>query len=119
MANGLPEISLPVSLANSYLNGPIEIAADETDILAKVNEDNGISGILTDRNPLFSGNPGIFFKLFKNVDRHRGLLPGDSPVKGLQDVLSQIIVGLHAETLHPLCHFAHANLSHRGLLLLQ
>jgi hypothetical protein len=55
---GCAKITVAVPLRHSTINRSIEVATDEVDVLANVQEHHGVASVLAKRHLLFRGNLG-------------------------------------------------------------
>ena len=57
--DGLAEVALLVALADTLVDGVLDEAAGDADVLAPGDEDDGHAGVLTDGDALLAGDAGV------------------------------------------------------------
>ena len=94
VAGRFPEIAFAVAFFDPFVDGRLQIAPDNVDILPDLDEEDGKARVLADGGLLVPGNAGVFLELADDLLGHGGFVLLDGPVEGGQDILTQIAVGI-------------------------
>src|SRR3989339_412955 len=94
IAGRLSQISVPVRLTYAFVEGIPDVPADNVDILADIDEQDGETRILAERIFPFRRDSGVFFEFLENLPGHGRFIAGDPPLEGSHDILTQIIIGI-------------------------
>ena len=94
VAGRLPEIAFAVAFFNPLVDGRLQIAADNVDILPDLDKEDGKARVLADGGLLVPGDAGVFLELADHLLGHGGFVLLDGPVEGGQDILTQVAVGV-------------------------
>ena len=95
---------LPVAAPGAFGERLRERAAVEPHRVAEFDEEDGESGVLTERHPFLPGDPGVFQILVEEVTGRFAALFGPAGPERLQNVGRQVTGGLAAELGHGLCN---------------
>ncbi len=112
VAGRLPEIAFPVSFFDPLVDGRLQIASDNVDILPDLDKKDGKARVLAYGGLLVPGDAGIFLELAHDLPGHGGFVPLDGPVEGSKHVNAQIAVGVDEEVADGLGNFCCLDFSH-------
>ena len=119
VAEGLAQIPLAIALADSFLDGLVEVPAQQLHVLAQFHEDHGQAAILAQGNALLQGDAGVLEQLPEDLPAAGRLFFLGIPGQGGQQVRAQLVVGGNGRLFYRLGNQAHVKLSHGGPVMVQ
>ncbi len=113
--HGLPEIAFFVPFAHAFVDGVDNEAVLDPEVLADLDEKDGDTRVLADRNVVFFRDAGVLLQELDDLLRPRRGLGLDRTVEGREHVFAQIVRRVDADLGDVVPDLVYMNFAHPAL----